>query len=120
MCGFEVTSTETEQPKKEKKPRGRKEHKNEQVATKQPERLTNVSKEEDSVDDTVKFIFWTLNKEYKNNGNKPINYFLFAMDPDNFVQSVENCFHLSFLIRDARVQFSKSKRRLYSNLFPFV
>lgn len=108
MCGYDVTKTASEN-RKERKIRERKENKNEQVTTKQPEKIADLRREEDSVDDTVKFILWALNKEYKNNNSKPINYFKFTMEPESYSQSVENCFHLSFLIRDGRVHFIKGK-----------
>lgn len=96
--------------KPDKKPRERRVGHNEQVGeTKHPDKLANVSKEENSLDDTVRFIFWALNKEYKNNRNQGVNYFKFAMDPASFGQSVENCFHLSFLMRDTRVKMAEGR-----------
>lgn len=98
-------------PPKEKKARLKKD-KNEQVSKKQPETIAKVNQEEDSIDDTVKFLYWSLNKEFNKNEEKPINYFTFVIDPNNFTHSVENMFHLSFLIRDGRIKFGKGKRIL--------
>lgn len=34
--------------------------------------------------------------------SKGINFFRFVIDPDDFGQSVENCFYVSFLIKDGK------------------
>ena len=47
-----------------------------------------------------------LNKEYKSNGKKPVNYFEFVIDPESFGNTVENMFHVSFLVKQRCVQLS--------------
>jgi len=47
-----------------------------------------------------------LNREYRSNGKKPVNYFEFVIDPESFGNTVENMFHVSFLVKQRVVQLS--------------
>jgi len=58
------------------------------------------------VDSTMQF----LEKEYKKNGRKPVNYFKFLIDPASFGNTVENMFHVSFLVKQRRVELSVCER----------
>lgn len=37
---------------------------------------------------------------FKENNKQPLNYFRFVLDPNSYAQSVENIFHVSFLIKE--------------------
>ena len=43
-----------------------------------------------------------LVKHYKAANYSPIDYFEFVIDPDSFAKTVENMFHVSFLIKVSR------------------
>lgn len=81
---------------------------------KAPEKITHAEKEEDSVDDTVKFLQWSLTKEHEENNGKPISYYHFLIDPNSFSTSIENLFHMSFLIRDGRVKMESGEYFLFN------
>lgn len=57
-------------------------------------------------DRIVQKIYKQLVMEWKNNGKKPINFFKFVLHPDNFGTSIENMFHVSFLIKENKAGIS--------------
>lgn len=69
--------------------------------------MENVEKDSDSVDAKVTFVLQTLNKYYRENGNKPVSFYKFVLHPTNFTISVENIFYISFIIRDGLANLSE-------------
>ncbi len=49
-----------------------------------------------------------LIEEYKQQGRKPVNYFKFVIDPESFGNTVENMFHISFLVKQRAVHMNVS------------
>ncbi|CAF1384779.1 unnamed protein product [Rotaria sordida] len=45
-----------------------------------------------------------LEEAYENNNNQPISFFIFTIHPTKFSRSVENIFHISFLIKEGKVE----------------
>ncbi|XP_066919790.1 non-structural maintenance of chromosomes element 4 homolog A-like [Clytia hemisphaerica] len=85
---------------KEKVVRQRK--KDENVATKKLEQIVSVEKQEEATTKEVDRIYKILKKKTKD-GSRPICFFNFAVNPESFGQTVENIFHIAFLIKDSRV-----------------
>ena len=40
--------------------------------------------------------------KFKEAGKKPVNYFKFVLNPDCFGTSIENMFHVSFLVKEGK------------------
>jgi len=53
-----------------------------------------------------------LDAEYKQNRKQPICYFRFVIDPDSFGKTVENMFHVSFLVKQRSVLLAVGKNGL--------
>lgn len=51
----------------------------------------------------VKSCFSQLVEHYKASGRKPVNFFKFVIDPDHYGNTVENIFHVSFLVKENKV-----------------
>ena len=51
-------------------------------------------------DRIVQKVFKVLVEKFKENEKKPINFYVFVLDPLSFGASVENMFHVSFLIKE--------------------
>lgn len=69
---------------------------------KEPEKITELQKEEEAVESVVSFLEHVLLYEYAKNGNKPINYYEYLIDTDDFGLTVENCFYFTFLVHDGK------------------
>ncbi|KAF7983272.1 hypothetical protein HWV62_22912 [Athelia sp. TMB] len=73
----------------------------EDIARSENETTKNVAQVKFVSQESISFAdsMWQLTKLLEDQG-EPINMFQFIINPDDFAQSVENLFHLSFLIRD--------------------
>ena len=47
-------------------------------------------------------VFRCLVTKFKEAGKKPVNYFKFVLNPDCFGTSIENMFHVSFLVKEGK------------------
>ena len=50
----------------------------------------------------VTHVFRCLVTKFKEAGKKPVNYFKFVLNPDCFGTSIENMFHVSFLVKEGK------------------
>jgi hypothetical protein len=64
-----------------------------------------IEKQEDGVEETVHYIMNVVSIAYRQNKNKPISYFELVINPDSFGATVENIFHVSFLVKDGYIDF---------------
>ncbi|KFO87036.1 Non-structural maintenance of chromosomes element 4 A, partial [Buceros rhinoceros silvestris] len=66
---------------------------------------------QEATEKEVERILRLLQTHFKNDPNTPISFFEFVIDPNSFARSVENIFHVSFLIRDgfARLKLDDDK-----------
>ena len=66
----------------------------------QADTLEEAETEINITDRIVQKVFRVLVEKFKENGKKPINFFVFVLDPSSFGASIENMFHVSFLIKE--------------------
>ncbi|XP_047001908.1 EP300-interacting inhibitor of differentiation 3 [Schistocerca americana] len=69
---------------------------------KRPENVTTLEKEETEIQKVLQRMIKVLHAE-SGKSKKPVSYFHFVVDPKSFSRTVENMFHVSFLVRDGVV-----------------
>merc|ERR1719481_306993 len=98
---FVLGAIDTEPPESADRPAKQKKNKpeyREKVATKtviHEKSQANEQKTDKLVNSTRKI----LETVYRQGGKKPVNYFQFVIDPESFGNTVENMFHVSFLVK---------------------
>jgi len=65
--------------------------------------LDKAEKSENQTEQLVTHVLKTLIEKFQENGRRSVEYFRFVIDPDCFGNTVENMFHISFLVKDGRV-----------------
>lgn len=81
----------------------------EKLQKKEPERITNLEKEEKGIEEIVNVLYNVLNEKYIENGEEPVNYYDYVIDTDSFANTVENMFYFAFLIRDGKARLDLGK-----------
>jgi len=66
----------------------------------------------DETERRVKSVLKCLVHNFKESGRKPISFWRFAVDPQDFGATVENLFHISFLVKENRVKVCLDKSGL--------
>lgn len=91
----------TELPRKEPKERVKRQTNRVAAAEKkQPEKVSTVTATEEGNDKAVQHMKKVLKHYFKHNGNRPIGFFDCVLDPNSFHRTVENIFHISFLMKN--------------------
>jgi len=54
----------------------------------------------------VKHVFKCLVSAWRQGGQQPVNFFRFVIDPESFGATIENLFHVSFLVKEGKVNVS--------------
>jgi len=68
--------------------------------------LAEAEKSENQTEQMVTHVFKCLIARYREAGKKAINYFQFVLDPHCFGTSIENIFHVSFLVKEGKAAIS--------------
>jgi len=68
--------------------------------------LAEAEKSENQTEQMVTHVFRCLVTKFKEAGKRPISYFRFVLDPDCFGTSIENMFHVSFLVKEGKADIS--------------
>jgi len=64
---------------------------------------------EEGTDQLVINVHRCLVEHFKKNGKQPVDYFQFIINPASFSKTIENMFHVSFLVKEGKARISVSK-----------
>ncbi|XP_008472167.2 EP300-interacting inhibitor of differentiation 3-like isoform X1 [Diaphorina citri] len=70
------------------------------------EKVAFIEKTDPTINEIVIQIYKCLDRHYKRNGERPISFFHFTIDPTSYTRTIENIFHTSFLLRDNRAKMN--------------
>jgi len=74
--------------------------------------LEEAEKSETQTEQLVTHTFSVLIDEWRENEKHAVNFFKFVIDPDSFGNTVENIFHVSFLIKDGKAEIRRKPGEL--------
>ncbi|CAF0764901.1 unnamed protein product [Adineta ricciae] len=74
--------------------------------------ITKMSSEGEQTSKEIVRINRCLEEAYENNNNQPISFFTFTIHPTLFSRSVENIFHVSFLIKEGKAELLLDENQL--------
>jgi len=96
VLGAIDTEAGENKPKKDREPRP---NKNRAMAPTKTAIVEKSQANEQKTDRLVNSTRKILDQVYRQKGKKPVSYFEFVIDPDSFGNTVENMFHVSFLVK---------------------
>ncbi|NXL13027.1 NSE4A protein, partial [Setophaga kirtlandii] len=78
-----------------------------------PTRLKEMEQShQEATEKEVERILGILQTHFENDPNTPISFFDFVIDPNSFARTVENMFHVSFLVRDGLAKINLDEDEL--------
>ncbi|XP_076324316.1 non-structural maintenance of chromosomes element 4 homolog A-like [Tachypleus tridentatus] len=78
-----------------------------------PQSVTGVGKShQETTTEEVERLLGLLKKIHIKNNRQPVCYFRFVTNPHSFAQTVENMFHVSFLIKEGAAELSLNEEQL--------
>merc|ERR1712059_82472 len=57
-------------------------------------------------EELVRLVFRCLVTKFQESSGRPVSFFRFVLDPRSFSASVENLFHVSFLVKEGKVKIA--------------
>ncbi|XP_055912965.1 EP300-interacting inhibitor of differentiation 3 [Eupeodes corollae] len=99
LGSFDLNVTETQKVHKEKQQRRKNKNNAEQ---REPEEVTKLEKQDKGAK-KVKIIHKQIVRAFEENNRDPVPFYKLVIDPNNFMNTVENIFQVSFLARDGIV-----------------
>jgi len=106
MYGALDTTPPPPKEKKTKEPKSRQATKVADLKETTATVLAEAEKSENQTEQMVTHVFRCLVTKFKEAGKKPVNYFKFVLNPDCFGTSIENMFHVSFLVKEGKADIS--------------
>jgi len=103
MFGSLDTSPPEPKEKKQREMKAKQATKLSQLKETQAAVMTETEKSVSQTDQMVSHVFKCLVLKWKENDKRPLNYFKFVINPKCFGTSVENIFHVSFLVKEGKV-----------------
>ncbi|XP_055843393.1 EP300-interacting inhibitor of differentiation 3 [Episyrphus balteatus] len=99
LGSFDLTVTATQKPNKEKQQKRRTKNNAEEL---EPEEMAQLEKQDKGAK-KVKIILKQIVRAFEENNRFPLPFYQLVIDPDNFMNTVENVFQVAFLARDGAV-----------------
>ena len=106
MYGTLDTVPPEPKPKKTRETRNKNATKPSQLKETQAAVMTQTEKTVNQTVQIVAHVLKCLVLKWKDNGKNPLNYFKFVINPACFGSSIENMFHVSFLIKEGKAEIS--------------
>ena len=72
------------------------------------------------MDKMVSSMYDDLIREFKRSQHRPINFYEFVCDPTSFANTVENIFHVSFLVNRRKVALVDNEESSLPELIPIT
>merc|ERR1719208_734167 len=89
-------------------------------ATRVSKKKTTEVDEDQAVENMVASLHKDFLREFRNNDEEPVNFYEFVCDPSSFANTVENIFHVSFLVNRRKVALVDNEESSLPELIPIT